>query len=189
MKMPLHIRFLGLEPSEAVETAAREKGAKLDQFCPDLMSCTVTVELLHKHRQQGRQFAVRIDVTLPPQLELTVSRVHDEDAYVALRDAFDAMRRQVEDAARRIRREEKHHAEPLRGEVVRLDPEGRHGFIRAGDGEDYYFAPENVTGVPFEHLEIGTPVQFIPEVAAEGRQAKRVSVGRRRGAGAPLTPD
>ena len=63
MKMPLHIRFQGLEASEAVESAAREKAAKLDQFCPDLMSCTVTVELLHKHRQQGRQFEVRIDVT------------------------------------------------------------------------------------------------------------------------------
>jgi ribosomal subunit interface protein len=179
MKMPLHIRFQGLEASEAVESAAREKAAKLDQFCPDLMSCTVTVELLHKHRQQGRQFEVRIDVTLP-QHELSVSRVHDEDAYVALRDAFDAMRRQVEDAVRRTRGQEKHHVEPLRGEVVRLDPEGRHGFIRAGDGEDYYFAPDNVTGVPFEHLEIGMRVQFLPAVAAEARQAKRVSVGKHR---------
>jgi hypothetical protein len=35
-----------------------------------------------------------------------------------------------------------------------------------------------VSGVPFEHLQPGTQVQFIPEVAAQGRQAKRVSIGK-----------
>jgi len=35
-----------------------------------------------------------------------------------------------------------------------------------------------VAGVPFEHLAVGTEVQFVPEVAAEGRQAKRVSAGK-----------
>ena len=43
-----------------------------------------------------------------------------------------------------------------------------------------YFAPENVEGALFEHLAEGTEVQFIPEVAAEGRQAKRVSLGKHR---------
>jgi len=47
---------------------------------------------------------VRIDVTMPGQ-ELTISRVHDENVYVALRDAFDGMKRQVEDAVRRARRQ------------------------------------------------------------------------------------
>jgi hypothetical protein len=36
--------------------------------------------------------------------------------------------------------------------------------------------------VPYEHLAVGTAVQFIPELAAEGRQAKRVSVGHHGGA-------
>jgi len=31
---------------------------------------------------------------------------------------------------------------------------------------------------PFEHLEPGTVVQFIEELAAEGPQAKRVSAGK-----------
>ena len=53
---------------------------------------------------------------------------------------------------------------------------------RTPDGDEYYFGADNVTGVPFEHLQVGTQVQFIPEVAALGRQAKRVSVGK-HGAG------
>jgi len=102
MKLPLQIRFLGLEPSEAVEAAVRDKAAKLERFGPDLTSCRVTIELAHKHQQQGRRFSARIDVTLPGH-ELTVDRVHDEDVYVALRDAFDDIRRRVEDVLRRQR--------------------------------------------------------------------------------------
>lgn len=179
MKQPLQIRFLDMEPSEAVESAAREKAGKLDRFCPNIMSCQIVVEMTQKHQRQGRPFAVRIDVTVPGH-ELSVSRVHDQDVYVALRDAFDDMKRQIEDAVRRRRGQEKVHVTPLHGEVVRLDAEGRFGFIRTPDGDDYYFGPDDVAGVLFEHLEVGTPVQFVPEVASQGRLATRVSVGKHR---------
>lgn len=102
MKQPLQIRFIGLEPSEAVETAARAKAEKLDRFRTDIMSCRVTIELAHKHQQQGRLFGVRIVVTVPDR-ELTVDRSQDEDVYVALREAFDDMTRQLEDTLRKVR--------------------------------------------------------------------------------------
>ena len=102
MKQTLDLRFLGMDASPAVAAVAREKAAKLEQFRPDLISCRVTVELLHKHKHHGRPYAVRIDVTVPGH-ELSVDRVQDEDVYVALRDAFDDMRRQLEDSARRDR--------------------------------------------------------------------------------------
>jgi ribosome-associated translation inhibitor RaiA/cold shock CspA family protein len=177
MKLPLQIHFLGLEPSEAVESAAREKAGKLNRFAPDLMSCRVTIEQINKHQHQGRSFAVRIAATLPGH-ELNVDRVHDEDVYVALRDAFDDMKRQLEDAVRRIRGDEKLHPTPLHGEVVRFGDDGQSGFIRTPDGDEYWFGADNVAGLPFEHLALGTEVQFIPEGAAQGRQAKRVSVGK-----------
>jgi ribosome-associated translation inhibitor RaiA len=179
MKQPLEVRFLGMEPSEAVEAAAREKAAKLDLFCRDLMSCRVTIELLHKHKHQGQPFGVRIDVTLPGH-ELSVDRVQHEDVYVALRDAFDDMRRQVEDAVRRTRGQEKAHSVPLHGEIVRFDAADRCGFIRTAEGDEYWFGPENLADVPFDHLQLGAEVQFVPEVAAEGRQAKRISLGKHR---------
>ena len=177
MKQPVLIRFLHMDPSEALEAAVREKAAKLDRFRPDLMSCRVTIERVDRHKQQGRQFAVRIDVTTSGA-ELNVGRVHDEDVYVALRDAFDDMKRQIEDSARRVQGEVKEHAPTLAGEVVRFDPEGRYGFIRSADGEDYWFGPDNVAGASFEQLTVGTAVRFIAEMGAEGRQAKRVSVGK-----------
>ncbi len=109
MKQPLQVQFIGLPFSEAVDTAVREKAAKLDRFRPDLMACRVSIELLDKHKHQGRHYAVRIDVSVPGG-ELCVDRVKDEDVYVALREAFDDIRRQVQDSAQIIQGQVKHHA-------------------------------------------------------------------------------
>jgi hypothetical protein len=54
---------------------------------------------------------VRVHVTLPGH-ELTVDRVQHEDAYVALRDAFDGMRRRIEDQVRVTRGDVKQHSAP-----------------------------------------------------------------------------
>ena len=54
--------------------------------------------LASKH--QGRQFGVRIDLTLPGH-ELVVNHVQHEDAHIALRDAFEKMKRQLEDVVRK----------------------------------------------------------------------------------------
>lgn len=177
MKQPLDMRFIGMEPTPAIEEVALGKAAKLDQFRPDIMTCRVTVELKDKHRHQGKSFAVRVNVTVSDH-EFSVDRVHDEDVYVALREAFDDMKRQLQDSVRRVQGQVKEHPVPLHGQVVRFADEGRCGFIRTAEGDEYWFGPGNVAGVPYEHLEVGTRVQFIPELAAEGPQAKRVSVGR-----------
>ena len=93
--------FKGLEPSAAIETKIRKKIQKLEVFCEQIMSCRVVVEAPHKHHHNGKLYRVLIDVTVPNN-ELIVSRTPDlnhahEDVYVAIRDAFDAMRRQLED--------------------------------------------------------------------------------------------
>ena len=41
-----------------------------------------------------------------------------------------------------------------------------------------YFSRENVVHPPFENLQPGAAVQFIEDLAGEGPQAKRVSVGK-----------
>lgn len=104
MKLPLDLRFIGLAPSAALEQAVTAKVAQLERFGSDVVACRVTIEQDHKHQHQGRPFAVRIDLTLPGS-ELAVNRVQDEDAYVAVRDAFDAARRMLEETVR-IRRGE-----------------------------------------------------------------------------------
>ena len=100
MQIPLQITLRGIGQSDAIEAVIREKAAKLDQFHPRIMSCAVVVEVPGKHQHKGKEFVVRIDLKIPGE-EIAVNRHHDEDIYVALRDAFDAARRQLEEAARR----------------------------------------------------------------------------------------
>lgn len=179
MKQPLRITFHGMEASPAVEEAARIRAALLDRFTSDIMSCRVVVDLLQKHRHQGRPFGVRIDLTLPGH-ELVADRVEDEDILVALREAFDNMKRQLEDRARLRRGDKKHHPLELHGEVVRLNASEGFGFIRTPDGDEYYFAGDNLASGRMDQLEEGTAVQFITDQAAQRLQAKRVSLGKHR---------
>jgi cold shock CspA family protein len=98
--------------------------------------------------------------------------------YVAVREAFDDMKRQLEDLVRRRRGQEKQHAVPLHGEIVRMDDAGGFGFIRTAEGDEYYFSRDNLASMPLEHIRIGNKVQFIAELGAEGLQARRVSLGK-----------
>jgi ribosomal subunit interface protein len=116
MQVPLQITTRNMQHSDALETHIRDKVAKLAEFHPRITSCRVTAEEFAKHRHQGRQFRVRIDVRVP-QHEIVATRDHDEDVYVALRDAFDAAKRQIEEVVRESRGDVKqHHAPPAAGE-------------------------------------------------------------------------
>jgi cold shock CspA family protein len=95
-----------------------------------------------------------------------------------LRDAFDAAKRQLEEVARVKRGDVKVHEVPQHGKVARLLAEEGYGFIATPDGRELYFSRENVVHPSFADLAEGTEVQFIEEMAAEGPQAKRVSVGK-----------
>lgn len=117
MKLPLQITFRDLPPSDALEAAIREKAQKLEQFHDRIMGCRVMIEAPHQHRSKGKLYHVRIDITVPGD-ELVVNRApakhhSHSDAYVAIRDAFEAARRQLENYAARRRGEVKTHEPTL----------------------------------------------------------------------------
>jgi cold shock CspA family protein/ribosome-associated translation inhibitor RaiA len=169
----------GFEHSPALEADIRSHAEKLEQFHPRIVSCRVTVEETGRHHQQGRQFNVRIDVRVPGR-EVAVNLDHDEDVHVAVRDAFDSARRQLEETIREQRGDVKLHEVPQHGTIARVFGADGCGFIATADGRELYFSRENVVTPPFEQLEPGMSVQFIEEMAAEGPQAKRVSVGKHK---------
>jgi ribosomal subunit interface protein len=179
MQLPVQITYRGMPSSAAIEDAVRDRIAKLEQFHARIMSCRVVIEQPGKHKRQGKEYVVHVDLKVPGG-EIAVNRDHDEDVYVALRDAFDAARRKLEDTAREMRGDVKHHELRQSGKVARLVAEEGYGFIATADGRELYFSRENVVTPAFDHLAPGTEVHFIEEMAAEGPQAKRVSA--RKGA-------
>ncbi len=180
MQLPLEITFRDMPPSEAVETVIREKADKLDHLFGRIMSCHVTVEAPHKHHNKGKLYQVHIDITVPNG-EVVVSRdkhknhAH-EDVYVAIRDAFDAARRQLEGFARKQRGEVKHHEPPPSGHIKAILPSQDHGFILSWDGREIYFHRNSVVDFDFDKLEEGMEVRFSLEEGNEGPQASTVHV-------------
>lgn len=115
MEIPLEISFRNMDPSPAVEARIREKAAKLERFHDRIIGCTVVVEAPHRHHHKGKLYSVHIDISVPGKDHLIVDRAKPtdqahEDVYVALRDAFNAAVRQLEDYTQRMRGDVKSHS-------------------------------------------------------------------------------
>lgn len=95
---------------------------------------------------------------------------------MAIRDAFDAARRQLEDHARRHRRQVKVHAAAPRGRIARLDYGKDCGFIETPDGREIYFHRNSLLNADFARLEVGDVVRFHEEAGEQGPQASTVHV-------------
>ena len=128
MQSPVQITFRGIPHSDFIEAKIREKVDKLEHYYPHISHCSVVIDAEHHRHQQGNLYGVRIDITVPDK-EIVVSRKkHDnhahEDAYVAIRDAFNAARRQLEDYARMRRGDVKsHEVSSRRSQAKRSFPE------------------------------------------------------------------
>jgi cold shock CspA family protein len=133
------------------------------------------VEESQRKQHQGKLFAVHVDITVPGK-ELVVNRVEHEDLYVAVRDAFDAAKRQLEEHARKRRGDIKTHTEAPIGKVAKIFPFDGYGFIVTNDGREVYFHRNSVIEPTFDRLEEGTEVAFLEEQGKEGPQAVRVAV-------------
>jgi ribosomal subunit interface protein len=101
MQIPLQITLRNLARSEAVDAEIRKRADKLERFHQQIVSCRVVVELPSRHKHQGKEFVVRLDIKVPGS-EIVVNHDHHEDLYVALHEAFDAAQRRLEDHARTI---------------------------------------------------------------------------------------
>jgi ribosomal subunit interface protein len=178
VQAPLEIVFHNVDRSPAVEAAVRERAAKLEQFAENITSCRVTVEAPHKNHQQGNLYTVRVDLRFPGG-EAVVNRSPSEDhahedVYVALRDAFKAVRRQLQDRQRIRRGDVKPHEPPPHGRIASIDREGGSGRIETSDGRNIYFHRNSVRTGRFEHLEPGMEVRFSEEPGDQGPQASTV---------------
>jgi len=129
---------------------------------------------------QGKLFRVTIDVTVPGK-ELVINKKLDEDVYIAIRDAFQALIRKLESYASIRRGDVKNHESANLGYVNKLYPDEGYGFINSVDGTEYYFSMTNVNYPSFEQLHIGDIVQFIGATGAEGMQAHRVTKEKKNG--------
>lgn len=139
MQIEPRIVFNDIPIDEAVQAAAADRIAELERFYDRITGCTVVIALPHQRHERGSLYSVRIDLVVPGG-QIVVSRDHHdnhahEDVLVALRDAFNAARRRLEDHVRRMRGVEKIHT---RGRPKLHEP-------GLSAGEVYGPSPQEVT--------------------------------------------
>lgn len=176
----LHIDFHGMERDADIEADVRRHAEKLEEFCDRIMACRVVVNRPHVHQRQGQLYEVRIDLTIPRH-EVVVNRSPEEahqheDVHVAIRDAFDAARRRLQDAVRERRHMVKQHEPPAIGRVSQIFPLADYGFLITPDGREIYFHRNSVVDGSFDQMDVGTEVRFAEEEGDKGPQASTVHI-------------
>jgi len=174
------VSFDDLPVDEMVRDAALDHVAALERLWDRITGCHVVIAQPHRHHRKGRLYSVRVDVVVPGG-EIVVNREHPrdhahEDVYVALRDAFGAAARRLEDHVRRLRGVQKPHAGRRHGRVSQFFPLLGYGFIKTDDGRDVYFHRHAVAPGDAPALDVGTPVAFGEEEGEDGPQAAFVRV-------------
>ena len=196
MQLTPVITFRGVERSPALEAEITARLHKLETYHRSIMGGRVLIELVQRHREAGNHYHVRIDLTVPGEelvvaheasshatakdvAEAVVSKADDFDpahkhASVAIHEAFDVARRQLQDLARRQRGAVKNATEQAHGRVSQLFPIDEYGYIEAEDAHEVYFHMRSVLKGAFDRLAIGSAVSFVEEPGEKGPQASTV---------------
>ncbi len=180
METPVEIAFRNMDASEYVEKRVRERVDKLEQYYDRITSCHVQIEAPHKHHRKGNTYEIHLEVRVPGTALAVNHKPGDrhahEDIYVAIRDAFDAMERQLKKWKDKANAEVKVHDAPLAGRIAELHPDRDFGQIAMTDGRLVYFHRNSVADNGFDGLAIDDPVELAvdSEESDKGPQASTV---------------
>ena len=167
MEKPLQIAFKDLDSSAYLEGLIRERVSRLERFHNRIVGCRVVVEIPHRSPRSAKQpIGVAVEVEVPGRNTIVAKdeeNRHDtkNDQTAVINRVFDAVQRQLEDAADIQRGDVKvHEGTGETGLVVRLFPDQNYGFIEVKGSPDLYFTRNVVTGGDFEDIAIGTMVEI-----------------------------
>jgi cold shock CspA family protein/ribosome-associated translation inhibitor RaiA len=175
MELPVLIATRNITLAVSEEEAIRREARKLETFADRITSCRVMVETPHRRGNEGVQYLVRIDLTLPGR-ELVVKRQPQAQLRTALQDAFDVAKRQVQDYVRRRRGFVKTYLPVDHARVRTLFQWEGYGFLEDHQGREIYFHRNSVLNGAFDRLTEGAEVRFVEEEGNEGPQASTVTL-------------
>jgi cold shock CspA family protein len=181
MQTPPQVDFQGLSATPQIQDAIARHIEQLEERWGRITACRVVVKGPGERHREGGLYEVHIRLALPEGREVNVARTPPEDERhsdltFAIDDAFRHARRQLQDRARRVQGQVKHHEGQPTGTVVQLDPLGEFGLLQTADGREVYFHCNSVLGGGFSRLQIGSRVAFVEEAGDKGAQASTVRI-------------
>jgi len=167
------IVFKDVEHSDLVEERISNRIHKLERIFDRIISCKVWVRASQRRHTKGMRYIVDIELHTPMGT-LTVGRepgdvnAH-ENIDVTVRDAFNAMERQLRKHKELHSGRPEEGVSPLQGTIERLEPEKDSGHISTTDGRLIYFHRNAVIDHSFDDLKIGSAVELVVDrEGAEG---------------------
>lgn len=125
MPSPVEVSYRNVDASEALTAEIEAKVAKLEERFDRIHFCRVIVEAPHQRHHHGNLFRVKIHLQVPSRELIVDHESHDkhqhEDPYVAVRDAFDAMRRQLDDYVHQLHGDVKTHVRAADGRLSGIE--------------------------------------------------------------------
>jgi cold shock CspA family protein len=179
MQTPVDIAFRQCEPSEEIRSEIAAQAQRLEKFSPRITSFHVVVNGPHTRHRNGDLFQVQLRIAMPGRKDVVVDRQRGdaperEDPRVAIREAFDAAVRQIEEAQREMRGQVKQHPVEDHGRVAKFLVDGDCGFIATPDGREVYFHRNAVLNGAFDRLTVGSDIRFVENEGVKGPQASTV---------------
>jgi len=105
----MQIQFLDMERSEAIEARVWKWADRLGRCSDDIQKCQVWIQSARGHHRKGYIYGVRIRLTVPGEEIAVDFQPAEEDAHLAVRKAFEATRRKLQDYERHRRGKVKAH--------------------------------------------------------------------------------
>jgi len=181
METTPQITFRGLEATPEISSIIEEKLAKLEEVSDRITSGRVTVELRTAKGRKGQLYQVAVELEVPGGTVIVNKKPGDlgahEDLRVAIRDSFNAARRQLrEHMARMSEQTTKPHIERRHGTVVRLFPDDGYGFIETAEEDEVFFDRASVNDNGWKDLDIYSEVAFSLMEGDKGPYAANVTL-------------
>ncbi|KAB2884261.1 MAG: HPF/RaiA family ribosome-associated protein [Albidovulum sp.] len=165
MQTEPQIVFHGMDASPAVTGEIHARIGKLEQVFDRITSLRVVVEKRMARGHKGHLYQVAVDAEVPGGMIVVNRKPGDlgahEDLHDAIRDAFDAARRQLEDHVRKTKGVHvKTHPERHHGRVTQVFADAGYGFARTAGGIEAYFQRDSLTGADWDKVAVGDEVEF-----------------------------
>lgn len=112
MSNEFQIVFHNIDQSTALLDNVNKRIEKLRRFCDDIIGGRVVLDSPHNNHTKGKVYSVTVELHTPAKPVVVTQEQHNnhahEDIYVAIRDAFNAVERQLKSVDKKHRKEAPH---------------------------------------------------------------------------------
>ena len=174
----LKITFRHQNLTPAVSAHIKNLFQKCHRLYERIIHCSVTISQEHCSDHAELLHCVHIRTEIPRHTVIAKDHTHT-NMYTALGDAFDSIKKQLDEINTKMHATHADEYPILKGVVRKISQKNLYGFIEDSNGDSLYFSSNSVTKKGFNRLKVGQEVHYTQLSTQQGEQARKVKVIKR----------